>query len=123
MVSTSDYQFNLAVQPSLRYFTSPTGAGQQVGPPLCASDLGKCPTAWYTAPMSVAVYVHIPFCRRRCAYCDFASVPLAPGALEPYLDALVREGAEAAGSMAMALIVSGFVKTYAGALLAVSSRL
>ncbi|HEY5998833.1 MAG TPA: radical SAM family heme chaperone HemW [bacterium] len=37
------------------------------------------------------VYVHIPFCVAKCGYCDFASVPLARGALEPYLDALVRE--------------------------------
>lgn len=23
------------------------------------------------------VYLHIPFCRKKCAYCDFVSFPLA----------------------------------------------
>ncbi len=26
------------------------------------------------------VYVHVPFCRAKCDYCDFASVPLRAGA-------------------------------------------
>jgi len=41
------------------------------------------------------LYVHIPFCRSRCAYCDFASEPLAPhdraGRVERYLAVLRRE--------------------------------
>ncbi len=39
----------------------------------------------------VAVYVHYPFCVRKCAYCDFLS---APGSLEKqneYIKALLRE--------------------------------
>jgi oxygen-independent coproporphyrinogen-3 oxidase len=41
------------------------------------------------------IYIHIPFCVAKCHYCDFASRPLAAGALEPYLAALEREIAAA----------------------------
>lgn len=46
--------------------------------------------------MAVAhVYVHIPFCRSRCAYCDFASEPIGPhersGRVERYLSRLRTE--------------------------------
>ncbi|MDP3447118.1 MAG: radical SAM family heme chaperone HemW [Eubacteriales bacterium] len=36
------------------------------------------------------IYLHIPFCRRKCAYCDFVS--FACGSVpEAYVDALIRE--------------------------------
>ena len=37
------------------------------------------------------VYVHIPFCSRRCSYCDFATVAGRDDAMGPYLDALHKE--------------------------------
>jgi oxygen-independent coproporphyrinogen-3 oxidase len=36
-------------------------------------------------------YVHVPFCRHRCGYCDFATVAGADHLQERYLDALERE--------------------------------
>ena len=40
----------------------------------------------------IGIYVHIPFCKQKCSYCDFLSFA---GALqkyeEPYTDALIRE--------------------------------
>ncbi|HSM01759.1 MAG TPA: radical SAM family heme chaperone HemW [Acidimicrobiia bacterium] len=36
-------------------------------------------------------YVHIPFCRRVCPYCDFAVVEGAGDLRSPYLDALLAE--------------------------------
>jgi oxygen-independent coproporphyrinogen-3 oxidase len=40
-----------------------------------------------------AAYVHIPFCRRRCPYCDFAVVDMsrAVSPIDRYVDALVAE--------------------------------
>jgi oxygen-independent coproporphyrinogen-3 oxidase len=57
----------------------------------------------------IGLYIHIPFCVAKCGYCDFASVPLSPGALEPYLDALVREIAAAAeaGRRAATVYIGG----------------
>ena len=37
-----------------------------------------------------SLYIHIPFCRRKCCYCDFLSVP-DTGLLEPFLSALLQE--------------------------------
>src|SRR5258708_22940575 len=46
--------------------------------------------------MSLAgVYIHIPFCRSRCSYCDFATGMYESGLAERYVNAVVREIAEA----------------------------
>lgn len=37
------------------------------------------------------LYVHIPFCVRKCAYCDFLSAPAGEQTREQYIDALVDE--------------------------------
>jgi oxygen-independent coproporphyrinogen-3 oxidase len=37
-----------------------------------------------------ALYLHIPFCRRKCPYCDFFSVPEDSASLEAYGDLLLR---------------------------------
>ncbi len=34
------------------------------------------------------IYIHIPFCRKKCAYCDFASVPGKEREVKSYLKAL-----------------------------------
>ena len=36
------------------------------------------------------IYVHVPFCRAKCAYCDFYSVA-RPEMAEAYVDAVIRE--------------------------------
>ncbi len=42
--------------------------------------------------MSFGVYIHVPFCRSKCPYCDFYSVLLRDNEKkEKYTDALVRE--------------------------------
>ena len=51
------------------------------------------PTPLTLPPDHLGFYVHIPFCVRKCRYCDFVSRPLAAGdpLAERYLDALARE--------------------------------
>ncbi|MBQ7680353.1 MAG: radical SAM family heme chaperone HemW [Butyrivibrio sp.] len=41
--------------------------------------------------MSLGVYVHIPFCVRKCLYCDFLSFPAETSMMRTYFDALLRE--------------------------------
>ncbi|MDI9259343.1 radical SAM family heme chaperone HemW [Alicyclobacillus sendaiensis] len=43
----------------------------------------------HRAPESL--YVHIPFCKSRCFYCDFTTFVKSPAAMEAYVDALVAE--------------------------------
>ncbi len=42
---------------------------------------------------ATAVYVHFPWCKRKCPYCDFASLAAEPGRIPArrYTDALLRE--------------------------------
>ena len=37
------------------------------------------------------IYIHIPFCRTKCSYCHFVSVPITRAAEERYLKAVLRE--------------------------------
>lgn len=42
--------------------------------------------------MNPGVYLHIPFCKSRCSYCDFATDVFKSGAIvERYVNALIRE--------------------------------
>ncbi len=40
----------------------------------------------------IALYVHIPFCRKKCSYCDFCSfVPSSEEEMDDYVEILLRE--------------------------------
>jgi oxygen-independent coproporphyrinogen-3 oxidase len=41
--------------------------------------------------LNYSVYLHIPFCRHRCAYCDFNTYAGQEGAIPAYVDALCHE--------------------------------
>jgi oxygen-independent coproporphyrinogen-3 oxidase len=38
-----------------------------------------------------SLYLHLPFCAKKCRYCDFYSVPYEKASADTYLDALERE--------------------------------
>ena len=39
----------------------------------------------------LALYIHIPFCARKCAYCDFLSFPLEETKIRAYMEQLRKE--------------------------------
>lgn len=39
----------------------------------------------------LSIYIHIPFCVRKCRYCDFLSGPARGGEMESYVNLLLRE--------------------------------
>lgn len=44
-----------------------------------------------TEKKPLEIYVHIPFCIRKCAYCDFLSAPAAREVQKAYVEQLLRE--------------------------------
>ena len=55
------------------------------------------------------LYFHIPFCVRKCLYCDFLSAPADDETKAQYMDALIRETRERAGDYRDYRVVSVFV--------------
>ncbi len=39
---------------------------------------------------TLGIYIHVPFCVKKCPYCDFYSVPYEKGISEKYVDAVIR---------------------------------
>ena len=39
----------------------------------------------------IGIYVHIPFCKSKCIYCDFNSFAKKDEGIEPYINALIKE--------------------------------
>lgn len=67
----------------------------------------------------ISVYVHIPFCQKKCAYCDFASFAGSLGKVDAYLTAIEKEvrdyGARFSGAHVKSLYVGGGTPTLLGA--------
>ena len=68
------------------------GGERRRGEPTSAS-MRRCPPAGYNIPMNaIGCYVHIPFCVRKCAYCDFNSYSgYTDGSVARYVHALTQE--------------------------------
>ena len=43
------------------------------------------------------LYIHIPFCKQKCKYCDFVSFPCMEDTADKYVDALKREAEQYRG--------------------------
>lgn len=41
--------------------------------------------------MSLSIYIHIPFCKHRCAYCDFNTYAKQEDSIPAYINALIKE--------------------------------
>ena len=39
----------------------------------------------------LSIYIHIPFCKKKCKYCDFLSAPASDRVQEEYFHALLEE--------------------------------
>ncbi len=79
------------------YFVAPDRAA------LCADTAQACLRAEkLLAPRDISMYVGIPFCPSRCAYCSFVShsVEKSLKLMSPYVDALLREIAAAGQAVA-----------------------
>lgn len=54
-----------------------------------------------------AIYVHFPFCRHLCTYCDFDKFAGLEALIEPYVDAVCRQIADSPRVAATSLYVGG----------------
>lgn len=59
-------------------------------------------------PREAGLYIHFPFCRKRCHYCDFNTYAVPEIPAEPYTRAVLRELEERRGELGEARLVSVF---------------
>lgn len=62
-----------------------------------------------TENRELELYFHIPFCIRKCLYCDFLSAPADERVRRQYMDALMREVRERAEEFRGYLVTSAFI--------------
>lgn len=62
-----------------------------------------------TDKRELELYFHIPFCVRKCLYCDFLSAPGDGKTKARYMEALIRETGERAGDYRDYRVVSVFI--------------
>jgi len=63
----------------------------------------------------LGLYLHIPFCVRKCDYCDFYSLPQSLDLLDDYTRALLTEAANYRGLSFQTLYLGGGTPSLLGA--------
>lgn len=58
---------------------------------------------------SLGIYIHIPFCRSKCAYCDFYSLANREEEMDRYLSALIRHMEETAPQARSSLVDTVYI--------------
>ena len=71
------------------------------------------------APLKpLGLYIHIPFCKQKCVYCDFYSLPRSESRMDDYVDALCAHLTEtapfAAGHLVDTVYFGGGTPSYLG---------
>ncbi|MFH1639908.1 MAG: coproporphyrinogen III oxidase, partial [Chloroflexota bacterium] len=61
------------------------------------------------------LYVHIPFCVKKCAYCDFYSLPNCLDLIDSYIDALFIEAEQYSGMTFETFYIGGGTPSLLGA--------
>lgn len=64
---------------------------------------------------SRGLYIHIPFCVKKCAYCDFYSLPGCSHLISPYIDAIFTEALPYRGMRLGTLYIGGGTPSLLGA--------
>lgn len=71
-----------------------------------------------TAEKPLGLYIHVPFCQQKCAYCDFYSLPNSESRMDDYTDALCAHLVEtapfAAGHTVDTVYFGGGTPSYLG---------
>jgi len=62
--------------------------------------------------MDRGLYIHIPFCKSKCLYCDFCSYSGMSGLMTDYAKALAKEIGETGGSVIKTIFIGGGTPTY-----------
>ena len=57
----------------------------------------------------LGIYVHVPFCVRKCGYCDFLSFPADEGVQRRYVERLLEEMEESRGLALMYEVATVFI--------------
>ncbi|MCH5275813.1 MAG: oxygen-independent coproporphyrinogen III oxidase [Lachnospiraceae bacterium] len=58
---------------------------------------------------ALSIYIHIPFCKQKCKYCDFLSAPASDRVQEEYLHALLGEMIAQAGQYSHRVVHSIYI--------------
>ncbi|MFH1382120.1 MAG: radical SAM family heme chaperone HemW [Chloroflexota bacterium] len=61
------------------------------------------------------LYIHVPFCVRKCRYCDFYSLPGQLDTVAPYVDAVLRESLTYKGLSSQTMYLGGGTPSLLGA--------